>query len=457
MARDVILVVDDEQGIRDQLYWALNDAYEVHVAADSAAALEMVRSLHPAVVTLDVALTGAGDEREGIDLVGRIVDIEPITKVIMITAHGQKENALECLQRGAYDFFSKPIALDELRVVIHRAIYLRHLEEENRRLQSELVSHDRFEGIVGTSDRIQSVFSFIRSVANTDYTILITGESGTGKELVARAIHRHSGRAGKPFIPINCGAIPENLLESELFGHERGAFTDAVARKIGKFEEANQGTAFLDEIGELSLKLQVKLLRFLEDRRIERIGGKGLIDLDVRILAATNRRLSEEAAAGRFREDLYYRLSVLHVDLPPLRERGEDLIVLANHFLTKLGEDNKRKGLRLSSEAIQAVDRYPWPGNVRELENRIRRAVILSPGSTITAADLGLEAAEETAPTPQTLQEVREHAEKEWLSKVLAAHQWNISGVSRQLQISRTTLYDLIEKYGLKKAPKPPA
>jgi two-component system NtrC family response regulator len=450
MKKEAILVVDDEQGIRDQLRWALGDDYEVYLAADAASALDIVRKHHPAVVTLDIALTGAPDEREGIDLIGRILDIDPTVKIIMITAHGQKENALLCLERGAYDFFSKPIDLEQLRVVINRGLYLHHLEQENRRLQEELMARDRFEDIIGTSEQIRQVFSFIEAVAATDYTVLITGESGTGKELVARAIHRRSNRRAQPFVTINCGAIPENLLESELFGHERGAFTDAVAQKIGKFEQADKGTVFLDEIGDIPLKLQVKLLRFLEDRRIERVGGTKPIELDVRILAATNRKLEDDVANGTFREDLYYRLSVLHVDLPPLRERGEDIIFLANYFLKKYTDENKRKGLKFSSEALQALDRHPWQGNVRELENRVKRAVILSRRRTIDASDLGLVSAVSDAQEPKTLQEVREQAEKERLKKALAAHNWNISKVSRELQASRTTIYELIEKYQLK-------
>lgn len=454
MSKEVILVVDDEQGIRDQLYWALNDAYEVHQAADSITALEVTQKHNPAVITLDIALTGAEGEREGIDLIGQILDIDPTIKIIMITAHGQKENALLCLERGAYDFFSKPIELDELKVVINRGLYLHHLERENRQLQTELTASERFEDIIGTSEKIRQVFNFIETVAGSDYTVLITGQSGTGKELVARAIYRRSNRKDKPFITINCGAIPENLLESELFGHERGAFTDAVAQKIGKFEQANQGIVFLDEIGELSLNLQVKLLRFLEDRRIERIGGAKSIDLDVRILAATNRRLDEEVTEGRFREDLYYRLSVLYIDLPPLRERGEDKIFLADFFLTKFARENKRKGLKYSSEAIQAIDKHPWQGNVRELENKVKRAVILSQHKTISAADLGLAPTGETGPEFKTLQEVREHAEKECLIRALVANHWNISKVSRELLTSRTTLYELIDKYNLKKEQK---
>lgn len=451
MNKDKILIVDDEQGIREQLYWALNDQYEVHQAADSKSAINEVKEFRPDVITLDISLTGAEDEREGIDLIGRILDIDSSIKIIMATAHGQKENAMECINRGALDFFAKPIDLDELKVVINRALFLRRLEIENKNLQSELLAKEKFENIIGTSDTMQRVFSFIKTVAGNDYTVLITGESGTGKELVAKAIHRQSNRNEAPFIAINCGAIPENLLESELFGYEKGAFTDAKSQKIGRLEQANSGIVFLDEIGEMSLKLQVKILRFLEDRRIERVGGTESIALDVRIIAATNQELEEQTKLGNFREDLFYRLSVLHKELPPLRERGEDIIFLSNYFLDRFGEDNNRKGLKLSSEAIQAIDSYNWPGNVRELENKIKRAVILSQNKNISPQDIGLGSDEEPDKPFSTLQEVRECAEMEHLKKALVVADWNISKVSRQLATSRTTLYELIEKYQLKK------
>lgn len=450
MAKEKILIVDDEPGIREQLFWALNDLYDVHQAADSASAMTEAKEFGPAVVILDISLTGAQDEREGIDLIGRFLDLEPSTKVIMVTGHDQRENALECISRGASDFFSKPVDLEELKVVITRCLYLQHLETENARLQTALISSEQFEKIVGTSEKMQQVFRFIKTVAGNDYTVLVTGESGTGKELTARAIHRQSSRSEAPFIAINCGAIPENLLESELFGHEKGAFTDAKDQKLGRLELANYGTVFLDEIGEMSPALQVKLLRFLEDHTLERVGGTGTIQVDCRVLAATNRDLSVEIAAGRFREDLFYRLSVLNLDLPPLRERGEDILFLANYFLGRFSEENQRPGLKFSGEAVQALDSYAWPGNVRELENKIKRAVIMSTHRNISPADLGLGTTdEEDRPLP-TLQEVREQAEKDHLKMALVASNWNISQVSRRLSTSRTTLYELIEKYGLK-------
>lgn len=453
MSKQPILVVDDEKGIRDQLYWALNETYQVHLAADAATALDVARQKQPAVVTLDLALTGAEDEREGFDLIGRILEINDLTKIIMVTAHGQKENALACIERGAYDFFSKPIDVDALKVVIDRALHLHQLEAENRHLKGSLSEAESYEDIIGSSEAIHRVFDFIRTVASSDYTVLITGESGTGKELVARAIHRRSNRREEVFVTINCGAIPETLLESELFGFEKGAFTDAVAQRIGRLEQANRGTVFLDEIGELSPKLQVKLLRFMEDHRIERLGGNKPIDLDVRILAASNRKLDREAESGQFREDLFYRLSVLQVELPPLRDRGEDVILLANYFLARFSQQMTRGGLKFSAEALRVLSGHAWPGNVRELENKVKRAVILAKTKTLGPADLALGATAGKAAErdSRTLQEVREQAEREHLRRALLEEGWNISRVSRRLATSRTTLYELIDKYRLQK------
>ncbi|MFQ5499990.1 MAG: sigma-54 dependent transcriptional regulator, partial [Candidatus Zixiibacteriota bacterium] len=362
------------------------------------------------------------------------------------------ENALLCVERGAYDFFSKPIDPDELRVVINRALYLRRLERENQRLQSELVQRDRFSDLIGTSEQMRSVYGLIETMSTCDYTVMISGESGTGKELVARAIRQKSDRSEKPFVVINCGAIPENLLESELFGFEKGAFTHAVAQKIGRFEQADTGIVFLDEIGELPMSLQVKLLRFIEDRRIERIGGTTSFEIDVRILVATHRNLQEEVAQGNFREDLFYRLSVLQIELPPLRDRGEDVLFLARHFLDQFSADNNRRGLRFLTESLKAIAEYSWPGNVRELENKVKRAVILARGKDITPVELGMApAVPAEGGQPKTLQQVRERAEREHLFRALIADNWNISKVSREMGVSRTTLYELVEKYGLKR------
>jgi len=452
MGKEHILIVDDEQGIRDQLFWALNTAYEVHRAADPAEAMAAVEEHQPALVILDINLRGADDSREGIDLIGQIIDKEPDTKVIMVTAHGQRENALQCIQRGAYDFFSKPVDIEALKVVISRGLYLRRLEMEHRRLQREIAASAPFGDIVGISPAMRRVFGFIETVAGNDYTVLLSGESGTGKELVARAIHRRSPRQEHTFEAINCGAIPENLLESELFGFEKGSFTDASQRRIGRLEQADGGTIFLDEIGEMPLKLQVKLLRFIEDRTVQRIGSNETKELNLRIVAASNRDLKEEVEAGNFREDLFYRLSVLHIDLPPLRERGEDIVFLANHFLGRFSEENNRKGLRFSTRAVQEMEQAPWSGNVRELENRVKRAIIMAQETTIEPEDLGFGRPEAVpAVEPITLQQVRERAESEHLRRALAAHKWNISRVSREMEVSRTTLYELIEKYGLRR------
>ncbi|MGB5106128.1 MAG: sigma-54 dependent transcriptional regulator, partial [Candidatus Zixiibacteriota bacterium] len=300
------------------------------------------------------------------------------------------------------------------------------------------------------SPKIQKIFKVVSTVAPTSYTVLITGESGTGKELIAKAIHERSERHDKPFITINCGAIPEMLLESELFGHEKGSFTDAVAQKIGKFETANHGTLFLDEIGELSLALQVKLLRFLQDHVIERVGGKSVIQVDVRVIAATNRSLEEEVARKAFREDLFYRLSVITIELPPLRDREDDLLLIAEHLLRVYGEENRKANLTFSSSALQALRSYEWPGNIRELENRIKRAVILSGTNRIGAVDLGFAA---TAGTEtKTLQEVREEAESAHIRAALQRNNWNVTRAARDLGTSRTTLYDLLDKYKIPKA-----
>jgi two-component system NtrC family response regulator len=298
---------------------------------------------------------------------------------------------------------------------------------------------------------MQEVYKIIKTVSGTDYTVLVSGESGTGKELVAKAIHASSSRRGHPFVPINCGAIPENLLESELFGHEKGAFTDAYAQKRGKFESADGGTIFLDEIGELSLKLQVKLLRVLEDHKIERIGGREEIKLDVRILAATNRELMDEVTRGAFREDLYYRLSVITIDIPPLRDRGDDILLLAKTFLGRYGLENNKPNLSLTEAAARSIASYEWPGNVRELENKVKRAVIMTQNKKITPSDLTLPAGTPDAAQRKTLQEVREETEKACILESLINNNWNISRVSRELGTSRTTLYDLIEKYQLRK------
>lgn len=451
MDKQKILIVDDDEGIRSQLKWATVDKYIVLEADSVDEAVEQAVKHQPVIVLQDIALTSRDGASEGLHLIEKYLDVNPFCKVIMVTGHGDHKNALTAIRLGAYDFFTKPIDLDQLGIIIERGINVARLEKENSELTSELARMKTFESIIGDSDKMLAVFKVVKTVAGSDYTVLITGESGTGKELVAKAIHASSPRHNRPFVTINCGAIPENLLESELFGHEKGAFTDAHAQKRGKFEMADGGTIFLDEIGELSLKLQVKLLRVLEDRSIERIGGHEKISLDVRILAATNRDLMEEVNASSFREDLYYRLSVITIDMPPLRERGDDILLLATTFLNRYGNENNKPNLSLTEAAARAIAAYPWPGNVRELENKIKRAVIMAHDKKIKPADLSLPSVAADEDKSRSLQEVREEAEKNCLADSLVRNNWNISRVSRELGTSRTTLYDLIEKYNLRK------
>ena len=451
MSKAVLLIVDDEEGIRQQLKWAFNEEYEVLEAADENEALDLARKHDPLLVLQDISLSAREDAAEGIGLIEKYLEINRFCKVIMVTGHDQRENALSAIGRGAYDFFNKPVDLEQLKIIIARAINVARLEQENSKLAAQLARTQSFSKIIGESDKMREVYNVIKTVSGSDYTVLITGESGTGKELVANAIHEISPRSDKPFVTINCGAIPENLLESELFGHEKGSFTDAHAQKKGKFETAETGVLFLDEIGELSLGLQVKLLRVLEDRRIQRVGGTSDINLDVRIIAATNRELLGEVKNGNFREDLYYRLSVITIDMPPLRDRGDDIILLANSFLKRYAEDNNKKNLAFSEASARSILAYDWPGNVRELENKVKRAVIMAADKRIKPSDLTLPSASSATGQPQTLQEVREEAELACLVESLARNNWNISRVSRELGTSRTTLYDLIDKYKLRK------
>lgn len=448
MNRDTILVVDDEESIRKQMNWALSQDYEVFLAQDRDTALKLLKETRPKLVSLDIALSvHSDDKREGMQLLEDIVKFDPKIKVIMVTGNDERDNVLKAIKMGAYDYYLKPIDVEELKVIIKRALYIQKLEGENERLTLELEERHKFEDIIGTCPQMKEIFDLIRKVSSTDVTVLINGESGTGKELVAKAIHYCSPRRDKPFGVINCGAIPENLLESELFGHEKGSFTDAYIRKLGKFELANKGTIFLDEIGELSLPLQVKLLRFLQERVIERVGGSEQIALDVRIIAATNTDLKKRMQEGSFREDLYYRLSVVTICLPPLRERAEDTLLLANSCLNRFAQESNKKIKGFSKEAIKAINEYPWPGNVRELENKIRRAVILSGNSLISTEDLGLEISKENP--ANSLKEAREELDVKFIKEALAKNKGNVSRAAKELGISRVSLYDLMKKYGI--------
>ena len=450
MQKQKLLIVDDDEDLRTQMKWALTADYDVYLAEDRQSAIAIINKEQPVVVTLDLGLppNPAGVE-EGFAILDHILDEYSHTKVIIITGRGEKEYALRAVENGAYDFFYKPIQLDELKVVLRRAFHVSQLEQEQREMQHRL-SGDTFEGMIGTSPQMQDVFSAIRKVATTDAPVLIRGESGTGKELVARAIHRLSIRESKPFIPINCSAIPENLIESELFGHEKGTFTSAHVQRKGRFEMAEGGTLFLDEIGDLPLTLQVKLLRFLQEKTIERIGGREEIDVDTRVLAATNRDLEEAMKNGKFREDLYYRLSVVNISLPALRERNTDIILLAKNFLNRYISENRKKIKGFSSQAIESIERYSWPGNIRELENRIKRAVIMSEGKKITLEDLEMESVA-VKKERIVLKDAREKLEKELILKAIARNENNLTKAALDFRISRPTLYDLMEKLDIPK------
>ncbi len=453
MNRPGLLVIEDDADIRTQMKWALVQDYDIYLANESAKALEILERVRPPLVTLDLSLPPHTDGPDvGLELLEKILRFDPTTKVIVITGNPDRNSALQAISLGAHDFFIKPIDIDELKAILKRAYYVNTLENEYRALQKEL--HRRaFGDIIGNCPKMQEVFETVRKVATTDVPVLITGESGTGKELIAKAIHGQSLRSEKPFIPINCGAIPETLMESELFGHERGAFTGAYTRRKGRIELASGGTLFLDEVGELPLSLQVKILRFLQDHRIERIGGRESLEIDVRVIAATNRDLKALIEEGKFREDLYYRLAVVTIELPPLRERGEDIELLARTALQKFGGANGPK--HLSPGAIEALNSYHWPGNVRELENRLRRAIALAEGPTITSRDIGF-GDEETARTQSLdLKRAREALDKRFINMAITKHRGNISKAARDLGISRPTLHYLLKKYNIPSGREP--
>jgi len=448
-----LLIVDDDEGILKQLKWAFANDYEVSLASTKDEALKITAAQNPDLVALDINLDpDSPSSKDGISILEEIKNTNPEAKVIMITGNDTKEIALEAVSKGAFDYFNKPVNIDELKIIFKRALYLQRLEKENKRLSEELSNKSVFEELVGSSSQIQSVFSLIKRVAPTDATVLITGESGTGKELAAKAIHSLSNRKDKPFIIVNCGAIPENLLESELFGHEKGAFTDAHAQRKGKLEAAEGGTVFLDEIGEMSLSLQVKILRFLQERVIERVGSNTPIELDVRVIAATNSDLTKKIKDGVFREDLYYRLSVIQINIPPLRDREGDVMLLANYFLNKYKSDMVGKEIKgFNNEAKKILTSYVWPGNVRELENKVRRAVILSNEPFITAGDLGFNKKDKASFSNDTfsLKKARSDLEVSLIKKALHKAKGNVSIAARFLGITRPTLYDLMKKYNI--------
>jgi two-component system NtrC family response regulator len=445
----VLLVVEDDEGLQRQLKWAY-EGYEVVCAGDRAAAIEALRAYEPAVVTLDLGLPPDPDGTdEGFATLAEILRLKPDTKVIVATGHGARESATKAVGMGAYDFYKKPVDIDELGFIVARAFHLHEIEEENRRLEAG-AGAAVLGSIITAAPEMQKVAKTIERVASADVSVMLLGASGTGKELLARAVHEKSGRKGE-FIAINCAAIPENLLEAELFGYERGAFTGAVKSNVGKIELAEGGTLFLDEVGDIPLPLQVKLLRFLQERVIERIGGRQPIAVDTRIVCATHQDLDAMTADGRFREDLYYRLAEIVVKIPSLAERSGDAVLLARHFVNRFGRELNPGVQTLSADAIDAVDAYGWPGNVRELENRIKRAVIMADGKSVTAADLDLPSnrASEDDALPINLRSAREVADRKAIRQAMSRTDNNISGAAKLLGISRPTLYDLLKEYRL--------
>jgi two-component system NtrC family response regulator len=446
--RPVLLVVEDDEGLQRQLKWAY-EAYEVVFASDRAAALDQLRLHEPAVVTLDLGLPPDPDgTAEGFATLTEIQRIKPDTKVIVASGHGARESALKAIGLGAYDFYRKPVDIDELGLIVARAFHLNEIENENRRLETN--GGSEVLGSIITSDpEMLKVARTIERVANANVSVMLLGASGTGKELLARAVHDKSDRRDGTFVAINCAAIPENLLEAELFGYERGAFTGAVKSNIGKIEMAQGGTLFLDEVGDIPLPLQVKLLRFLQERVIERIGGRQTIPVDTRIVCATHQNLEAMIADGRFREDLYYRLAEIVVKIPSLGERAGDAVLLARHFVNRFAREMDSRVQSLAPDAVAAIDAYAWPGNVRELENRIKRAVIMADGKAIGATDLDLPGTVEEEPDAINLRAVREVADRRAIRQALSRTENNISGAAKLLGISRPTLYDLLKQYQL--------
>lgn len=446
--KPTLLVVEDDPGLQKQLRWSL-DGYDIQLAADREAALNQIRRFEPAVVLLDLGLPPFPDSaEEGLATLQQIVAIAPSTKVIVVTGNQDRANAVKAISLGAYDFYQKPFDPQILDMIIARAFRVHGLEQENRVLQQQRPG-EVMHGIITSAPDMVRVCRTVEKVAPSDATVLLLGESGTGKEVLARALHRLSNRASERFVAINCAAIPEALLESELFGYEKGAFTGAAKQTIGKIEYASKGTLFLDEIGDLPQPLQAKLLRFLQERVIERLGGRGEIPVDVRVLGATHQNLENLIQAGSFRQDLYYRLSEISVTIPPLRERQGDAALLAHAFLEKFSTQQNRTLKGFTADAIETIEAHPWPGNVREMENVIKRAVIMAEGTQITAQDLGLKAGGAES-EPLNLRQVREEADRRAVIRALGRTNGNIVQAAELLGVSRPTLYDLINRCGLK-------
>ncbi len=445
--RRKLLIVEDDPGLQSQLRWCFAD-YDVVVAEDREGALAQLRRHAPPVVLQDLGLPpDAEGVSEGFAAVEQTLGLLPSTKVIVVTGHGDHENAVRAVGIGAYDFYQKPVDTATLHLIVDRAYQIHELERQNQDLLQRQASP--LDGVVAASEQMLQVCRMIEKVAPTSATTLLLGESGTGKEVLARALHSLSPRIGKGFVAINCAAIPENLLESELFGYERGAFTGAVKQTPGKIEHADGGTLFLDEIGDMPLSLQSKLLRFLQERVVERVGGREEIPVDVRVVCATNQDLDQAIRDGRFRQDLYYRISEITIRIPPLRDRdGGCRILLARTLLERFGTQHRRQFRGFSADAQNAIENYAWPGNVREMENKIKGAVIMAEGRYVTAADLGIASDSEQGPNVN-LREVRKAAETRAIRNALAHADGNISKAAQLLGVTRPTLYDLLEKYGI--------
>ena len=448
--RPRLLIVEDDPGLQAQLKWAYDD-FEVTVVGDRASAIAALRAEEPAVVTLDLGLPPDPDGvTEGLATLDEIMAVKPDTKVIVASGHGARESALAAIEHGAYDFYQKPVDLDELGLIVRRAFQLHRIESENRQLAARVGNENRVLGsLITAAPEMVKVARTIERVANTNVSVMLLGASGTGKELLARGLHNASDRRNGAFIAINCAAIPENLLESELFGHEKGAFTGAVKTTEGKIEQASGGTLFLDEVGDIPFALQVKLLRFLQERVIERIGGRKAIAVDTRIVCATHQNLEAMIAEGRFREDLWYRLAEIVVRIPSLAERPGDAGLLAKAFLARFSREMNPQVKGISADALAAIDAWTWPGNVRELENRMKRAVIMADGKLLTAGDLDLAGAAVDEGQALNLKAARETTDRKVIRHALARSEGNISSTAKLLGISRPTLYDLLKQYDL--------
>ncbi len=443
-----LLIIEDDLGLQKQLKWSFED-YDVQIASNRDEAIAALRFFAPAVVTLDLGLPpDPTNVSEGFATLNEIQELMPNTKVIVVTGNDDRYNALRAIEQGAYDFYQKPIDPDVLKVIIDRAYHLSDIEEENR-LLAEMQTVSPLDGVIASSPEMLKICRVIEKVAPTSATTLLLGESGTGKEVLARALHSLSDRGDERFVAINCAAIPETLLESELFGYEKGAFTGANKQTPGKLESANGGTLFLDEIGDLPLSLQAKFLRFLQERVIERIGGRQEIPLDVRVICATHQNLQDMIAEKKFREDLFYRISEISITIPPVRNRTGDAVLLAKAFLERHVALNKTRVKGFTQDALLAIESYQWPGNVREMENRISRAIIMADGTQVTVDDLELEAAAEQT-MPLNLKQVRDEVDKQTIMRAVSMVEGNLSKAAEVLGVTRPTLYNLLDKYNLR-------